>query len=50
MVEGGIILIHDYFNPELPGVAKAINDYEEQNDICLHKFPIADFCSLAIIK
>lgn len=49
MVENGVILIHDYFNNELPGVRKAIVDYEKKNGR-LHKFPIADLCSIAIVK
>lgn len=29
MVEGGIIVVHDYRNAELPGVAKAVNEFIE---------------------
>lgn len=50
MVDGGVILIHDFFNAKLPGVERAIKDYEESNDIVLHKFPIADYLSLAVVK
>ena len=49
MVDNGIILVHDYFNEELPGVEKAICDYENKHGR-LQKFPIADYCSLAIVK
>lgn len=27
MVDGGIILVHDYNNPELPGVTRAVNEW-----------------------
>lgn len=49
MVDNGVILIHDYFNDELPGVEKAVAEFEEKHGR-LHKFPIADYCSLAIVK
>jgi O-methyltransferase len=49
MVSGGIILLHDYFHPELPGVAKAVNEFKAiKGNIML--FPIGDGCSIAIIK
>ncbi|MBR3722267.1 MAG: hypothetical protein IKN12_05815 [Selenomonadaceae bacterium] len=50
MVDGGVILVHDYFNSSLPGVQKAIVDFENKSGTRLHKFPIADYCSLAIVK
>lgn len=50
MSRGGIILLHDYFHPELPGVKKAVQDYEEKYSIHLAKMPIGDGCSIAIIK
>lgn len=50
MIPGGVILVHDFFNPELPGVEKAINDFEDKYAITLHKFPIADYWSIAIVK
>lgn len=50
MEQGGYILIHDYFNPMLPGVAKAVQDFEMKYGCCLNKFPIGDKCSIAIIK
>ena len=27
MVNGGVIIVHDYSNPELPGVAKAVDEW-----------------------
>ncbi|WP_027085811.1 TylF/MycF/NovP-related O-methyltransferase [Cohnella panacarvi] len=50
MVSGGVILLHDYFHPELPGVSKAVHDFENKMKITCPKIPIGDFCSLAIIK
>ena len=50
MVDGGCILIHDYFNVELPGVRKAIEDYEVKYGVALHKLPIADYSSIAVVK
>lgn len=50
MVDGGIILVHDYFNPSLPGVRKAIEDFENKAGTRIRKFPIADYCSLAVVK
>lgn len=50
MVEGGIILIHDYFTEIYPNVEKAVDDFERLMDLKLHKMPIGDDISLAIIK
>ncbi|WP_044913065.1 TylF/MycF/NovP-related O-methyltransferase [Butyrivibrio sp. WCE2006] len=50
MVDGGIILLHDYFSKELSGVRKAVRDFEVQNNMRLRRFPIGDNCSIAIIK
>ena len=50
MVNGGVILVHDYFNSSLPGVRKAIVDFESKTGMRLRKFPIADYCSLAVVK
>lgn len=50
MTKGGVILAHDYFHPQLPGVKKAFDDYEKNHNVKLHKFPIADYCSMAIVK
>ncbi len=32
LVEGAIIVVHDYRNPELPGVAKAVNEFIGSHD------------------
>lgn len=50
MVNGGAILLHDYFHPELPGVQVAVEDFEKELNRNLPKIPIGDFCSIAIIK
>lgn len=42
--------MHDYFHPELPGVRKAVKDFEMHLGKQLHRFPIGDGCSLAVIR
>lgn len=49
MCPGGILLLHDYFHPELPGVKQAVEDFERDLGTSLYKMPIGDFCSIAII-
>ena len=43
MVTGGVIIVHDYNNPALPGVAKAVDEWRDNRDLQVFK-------SLAIIK
>ncbi len=31
LINGGVIIVHDYRNPELPGSAKAVNEFLAQN-------------------
>lgn len=50
MVSNGVILLHDYFHPQLPGVKRAVEDYEKNNNTRLRKFVIGDGCSIAIVK
>lgn len=50
MEPGGVILLHDYFSPDLPGVKAAVRDFEEELGEMLLKFPIGDDCSIAVIK
>lgn len=50
MVKGGCILLHDYFHNSLPGVKKAVNDFEKERKIHIHKTTIGDACSIALIK
>lgn len=50
MEPGGVILLHDYYHPELPGVKAAVADFEKELGDTLLKFPIGDYCSIAVIK
>lgn len=50
MEKGGVILLHDYFHPDLPGVRAAVTDFEKEINMRLSKIPIGDECSIAIIK
>lgn len=50
MVHNGVILMHDYFYSELPGVKKSVQDYEMNNGISLTYMPIGDYGSIAVIK
>ena len=51
MEPGGIILLHDYYMPELPGVKAAVTDFEKELGEMLLKFPIGDrYGSIAVIK
>ena len=43
-------MVHDYFRPDLPGVKKAIEDFETERGIRLVKTPIGDGCSIFIVK
>lgn len=45
---GGIILIHDYYNPVYPGVKKAVDEFCEKHKI--NCFPIGDDISVALQK
>lgn len=49
MCAGGVILLHDYFHPELPGVKQAVSDFEKESNLELCKVPIGDFCSIAVV-
>ena len=50
MVNGGIILVHDYFTEIFPNVEKAVADFEKEIGIVLKKAPIGDDITLMIIK
>lgn len=50
MSEGGVILAHDYFNKAHPNIEKAISDYEMEQGEWLHKMPIGDDITMAIVK
>ena len=50
MEKGGVLLLHDYFHSELPGVKAAVADFEREINMELPKVPIGDECSVAVIK
>jgi O-methyltransferase len=50
MVDGGVILLHDYYGEAFPNVRRAVNDFEVKLGVRLAKLPIGDDCSLAILK
>lgn len=48
---GGYLLLHDWGSPKLPGVAKALADYERELGAALHAVPLCDVGgSLVICK
>jgi len=50
MCDGGVILLHDYFSYELPGVRHAVEVFERKRNRKLYKITIGDFCSIAVLK
>lgn len=50
MVDGGVILIHDYFSEAFPNVRQAIHDFENEINTKIHKIPIGDKLSIALVK
>ena len=48
MLQGGVILMHDYFNNDLSGTKKAIDDFENKGKFSI--VPIGDLRSIALIK
>lgn len=49
--EGGYIFIHDYTNSSLKGVRKAVQRYEQDENVFLRKVPLADWAgTLVIVK
>ncbi len=50
MSDGGVILVHDYFNKSYPNIEKSIYDFERELGKRLHKIPIGDDISMAVIK
>ena len=49
VVEGGVILVHDFYNSGYAGVKQAIDDFERENGVT-RKYPIGDHCSIALLK
>lgn len=48
MIDGGVILVHDYFTKYYHGVAKAVQEFEQEH--ALIKTPIGDGISIALYK
>lgn len=46
----GVILVHDFYNPDCQLVSQAVYDAEKELGISLLKLPIGDKMSIAIIK
>lgn len=47
MVEGGVILVHDYYNNIFPGTRKAVQELAAEQSLILH--PIGDGLSIALL-
>lgn len=50
MINGGVILVDDYFTPCYPNVRKAVECYQKEMGKRLYSLPIGDDRGLAIIK
>lgn len=50
MEKGGCILLHDYYHGSLPGVKKAVDDFEKELGYKICKTPIGDNLSIALLK
>lgn len=48
MLSGGVILMHDYFNDNLHGTKRAVDDFKDKEDFSI--IPIGDLRSIALIK
>lgn len=49
LVPGGFLLLHDWANPRLPGVKRALARYEEQLGSRLPAVPLCDVCGSLIL-
>ena len=47
--KGGYLMIHDWGNPKLPGVAKALSDYEQEICIRIPAVPLCDVSGSIVI-
>lgn len=47
MSQGGVIIVHDYNNPELPGSARAVDEWLKSHQVKVASFRVAE--TLAII-
>lgn len=50
MLPGGVVLIHDFFNNVYCNVKQAVKDFENELGASIHKTPIGDELSIALIK
>lgn len=50
MSDGGVILVHDYFNKAYPNIEKSVDDFERELGTRLHKMPVGDDITMAIVK
>ena len=50
MVEGGVILVHDYFTQFYHGVGKAVKEFAQENAGTFLMAPIGDGISIAIYR
>ena len=50
MIEGGILLVHDYFSQSYPNVKDAVDTFVESQSSRIYKMPIGDDLSIALIK
>lgn len=48
MVRGGVMLVHDYFGNQYPGIKKTVKEFMMKHP-GLRKMPIGDTMSIAII-
>ena len=46
MVQGGIILVHDYYHTFFHGIKEAVDEFAKENEFT--RLPIGDWCSIAI--
>lgn len=47
--KGGYILLHDWGNPKLPGVAHALSQYEQEMGCAIPAVPICDVCGTLVL-
>lgn len=50
MVDGGVILIHDYYSSSFNGIKQAVLDYMSEESTQLNVRPIGDHMSIAVYK
>ena len=50
LVQGGVILVHDYYNPIYPGIRRAIDEFLVNYADSIIVSPIGDHFSMALFK